>query len=155
MNRSCSEGLAGGNGNDRLLGGDGTDQLNGGAGSDQITGGKRGDQLTSGLNKDLYIYTDRLDSVNVAGEWDLIVGFSKRDNDQFDFSALWTSSGGNLSFVRAQKTNAVASSVTWHQSSDQTYVQIDLDGNAGNGAEMKIQLTGLISLASSDFILRA
>ncbi|WFT81251.1 hypothetical protein QA634_04955 [Methylobacterium sp. CB376] len=54
---------------------------------------------------------------------------------------------------RDRASRSITKAVTWYQDAGQAYVQADLDGNAANGAELKIQLAGKLALVSSDLLL--
>jgi hypothetical protein len=76
--------LVGGDGNDALRGGVGTDELQGGDGNDFMYGGRNADLLIGGLGRDVFAYTDALDST--SDHYDTIKGFNAQ-TEFFDLPA--------------------------------------------------------------------
>ena len=86
---------------------------------------------------------------------DVITDFTP-GSDKIDFSAIdaktQAGNGGNQAFEFAgQNANAVANSVTWFQSGGNTFVQADVNGDTV--ADLTIELTGLKTLTTDDFVL--
>lgn len=127
-----------------LTGNDGQNQLDGGVGDDVLIGGLEADTLTGGKGSDTFSYSQISDSTSSAT--DIITDFTS-GTDVIDLSALDTG-GEVLTFA---DTTATAYSVWYAQSSGNTIVYVDTTGDAVS--DMQIQLTGTISLQSSDFVL--
>ena len=128
--------LTGGAGDDKLLGGDGDDILNGGAGKDTLTGG---------AGKDVFVYNLTADSTPSA--FDTITDFTRGD-DKIDLRPLRS---GAVDFIFGGTTPAPHG--VWFQqdvSHNKTLVFADVNGNTT--ADLQIQLTGLFTLTSADFL---
>lgn len=151
MGNSAANLLDGSGGDDLLSGGGGVDVLFGGAGNDILIGGAGQDTQGGGSGSDTFIFSTATDSRGGASKRDAILDFvalndSDADKDLIDLSALLGSSdlawGG---------TTATAFAVWYSQSTVETLIHIDLDGNKGT-AEMQIALWGVHHLAAADFI---
>ena len=144
--------LYGSDGNDTLEGGSGADRLMGGADSDRLIGGSGRDWLNGGSGADIFIFRNLSDSSLAAS--DIIEDFT-RGIDKIDLSAIDanTKRAGDQTFVFAgQSGRAVANSVSWFESSGNTVVQVEVDGN--RGADMQLILVGTnLGLTAADFVL--
>jgi Ca2+-binding RTX toxin-like protein len=130
--------------NNALTGNDAQNGLEGGDGNDVLSGGLDADTLTGGKGSDTFSYALLSDSTSSAS--DIITDF-KTGQDDIDLSAL-DAGGQTLAY---SGTTATAYSVWYAQSSGNTIVYVDTTGDAVS--DMQIQLTGTISLQSSDFVL--
>lgn len=139
-----SDTLNGGGGGDELNGGAGADTLRGGGGADELLGSTGVDLLEGGAAADQFIFGEG-DSGVGAGSRDVIADFSKAQNDRIDLSAF-----GGLEFVGTGTFDA-PDQVRFVHSGGDTLVRVNTVGNGG--AELEIQLDGVINLAASDFIL--
>ena len=144
--------IYGGDGNDFLYGGDDADDLHGGDGADTIAGGSGADKihgdrgldtLTGNGGADDFVFDDG-DSGVGAGDRDVITDFVTGTDD------LDLSSFGNLDFI-GQDTFDAPDQVRFIHSGGNTIVRINTVGNTG--AEMEIELSGVINLNAGDFIL--
>jgi Ca2+-binding RTX toxin-like protein len=159
--------LDGDSGNDRLFGNGGDDQLYGGLGSDQLQGGAGADDLYGGadLVRDTFIYNSATDSSGPSSPagWDHIYDFHNhatsgnagdlidlrqldadlvRHGDQaFRFVSAFTDAVGSQAHGQVQ---VVASGGNMN-------VEIDFDGD--NAADMIIQVMNVTSLTGNDFLL--
>ena len=144
--------LMGGTGDDRLLGGSGVDWLMGGTGNDRLLGGSGADWLNGGSGADTFIFRNLSDSTLAASDIidDFIRGIDKIDLSRIDAN---TKLAGDQAFVFAgQSDRAVANSVNWFESSGNTVIQVDVDGN--RGADMQLILVGTnLGLTAADFVL--
>lgn len=144
--------LMGGTGNDRLLGGSGSDSLMGGADSDSLIGGAGRDRLNGGSGTDTFIFRNLSHSTLAAS--DIIEDFVK-GIDKIDLSAIDANArrAGDQAFVFAGRSaSAAPNSVNWFESSGNTVVQVDVDGN--RSADMQIVLVGTnLGLTAADFVL--
>jgi hypothetical protein len=88
-----------------------------------------------------------------SGPSDTITDFAEGE-DLFDLSIIDanTAVAGNDTFTfGGQDSNVLANSITWFQDGTNTVVQADTNGDAF--ADLTITLTGLKTLAGSDFLL--
>ena len=124
---SGNDTLNGGNGNDTILGGLGDDVIDGtsGGGADTITGGAGTDTISVASGNDRLLY---LTSADVL---DTIIGFDSNPSggqDFVDLDALFDSLG-----VAA---GSRAGRVQFVDTGPDVQVNVDADGNAGNGFEL-------------------
>ncbi len=145
--------LYGDGGKDSLTGGSGGDWLLGGGASDTLLGGSGADRLTGGSTGDLFVYLQTSDSLASAS--DIITDFA-RNADVIDLSAIdgraSSKFAGNQAFGWAGNTaSTVAYSVSWSSSGGNTIVRMDNTGDTT--ADMVIVLNGIVTLASTDFVL--
>jgi Ca2+-binding RTX toxin-like protein len=142
--------LDGGLGNDRLEGGDGADVLRGGAGADVLVGGAGLDVLTGGEGRDTFVFSN-LDAPKKSAPVDKITDFS---GDLIDLSAidavLRTRADEAFKFIGEAQFSGVAGQLRWYTDGVSTFVCGDRDGN--KVADFQICLTGVQSVAASDFI---
>lgn len=148
-------------GSDVLVGATRSDVINGYAGNDEITGKGSRDVLTGGTGYDDFNYVYVSDSKTGSGR-DKITDF-KHGVDDIDLSIIDAngSASGNGSFTFLAAKGASFSNtrgeLRWLQydfagtASDKTLVEGDTNGDAI--ADFQIELTGLVTLSASDFIL--
>ena len=126
-----------------IIGNSGNNILNGLGGADTLTGGQGSDK---------FVFTALAHSTPSAS--DIITDFVT-GSDIIDFSTIDanTSKGGNQAFAfGGQNANVVANSVTWVESSGNTIVQADANGDTT--ADLQIVLLGTnLHLHATDFIL--
>jgi Ca2+-binding RTX toxin-like protein len=137
------EGLFGSAFNDVLTGDADANFLRGGAGADTLEGG-------AGI--DTFIFASVADSPG-GGPSDTITDFAEGE-DLFDLSIIDanTAVGGNDTFTfGGQNSNVLVNSITWFQDGTNTIVQADTNGDAV--ADLTVTLSGLKTLAESDFLL--
>ena len=153
--------ISGLDGNDTLSGAAGNDTLDGGSGADSLTGGAGEDQLTGGLGNDLFIFREPADMANDATTADIVTDFTQ-GQDRIDLSLIDAFAGTPVNDVFVWRGTDAFSSSTQGEvrferidnsgtASDYTMVYIDTDADAD--AELAVRLTGLITLASGDFLL--
>jgi Ca2+-binding RTX toxin-like protein len=162
---SGNDAITSGSGNDTITGGAGNDAIISGTGNDVVTlnGGTGNDTMTGGAGNDVFDYNAASDSGLGLGNRDVITDFhsdadSGSENDAIDLSTIDAIAGEGddpFTFV-ANATPAVnpgvlANSITWYQSGGNTIVQLDNTGDTT--AEFEIEMTGLHTLADTDFIL--
>jgi Ca2+-binding RTX toxin-like protein len=146
--RDGDDTLLGGNGNDSLLGGNGNDNLAGDGGNDLIDGGAGVDLLAGGAGNDKFFFREG-DSGVGAGNRDIISDFNVASTTEvIDLSEVGE---GPLSFIGTVAFSG-AGQVRYSQEAGITLVQINLDSIV-DSPEMEIELTGLLSLTSGDFVL--
>jgi serralysin len=154
--------LNGGAGNDTLLGMSGNDTLIGGMGADRITGGAGRDVMTGGADNDTFIFTAVSDMGKTVSSRDVIADFV-HGQDVLNFAAIDanTTQGGDQAFSFLATAGAsftgARGQLAWLQedpagtANDRTIVLGDINGD--RVADFHVELTGLITLTSADFIL--
>ncbi|WP_368044721.1 tandem-95 repeat protein [Sabulicella glaciei] len=130
---------------DRLEGLAGNDTLSGDNGNDVLVGGAGADTLTGGQGKDTFVYTVASDSGVTAGSYDTITDFSRADGDLIDLSALGQITWGDRAALGGGKASA------WYNPAA-TGSSLFVDTNGDGTADMRIDLTGVTSLAQTDLI---
>ena len=142
--------------NDTLTGNGSANVLEGGAGKDKLTGGAGADTFVFGQDSVVPNPTtkDALDE-----ETDTVTDFSQTQGDKLDFRGLKEHSlfrdGERLSFLATDKapfTNDPGQ-VRYDQNDekDETYVQVDLDGNGV--ADFQVTLNESLTLTAADLLL--
>jgi serralysin len=147
--------LQGRNGADKLFGADGNDTLNGGDGSDTLEGGQGADRLNGGTGPDVFVYRDISDSTVVNAGRDTIAGFRQSQDDLIDLSAIDanTDVAGNDAFVFIGNATftGLGQIRTYVNPSSDTVIEVNTTGS--DAPDMRITLTGLVTLVSGDFVL--
>ncbi|MDQ0422384.1 Ca2+-binding RTX toxin-like protein [Peteryoungia aggregata LMG 23059] len=147
--------LYGQDGNDKLVGGDGDDTLYGGAGDDFLYADAGADNLYGGTGTDTFIFTSLDSSTLTTSGRDDIYEFSQDEDDLLNLSALDANSktDGNqtFSFIGTQGFSGRAGELRFVNSSSETYVYGDTDGDGS--ADFSFHIDGVITLVNSDFIL--
>lgn len=151
-----------GNGLSNFLTGNGAaNTLNGGSGADFLKGGGGKDTLVGGAGDDTFVFDLISDSSTTASTSDVISDFV-RVRDKIDLSLIdsFARSGANDTFLwkgAAAFNNAAAGEVRYQQFDSvgtiDDYTFVYLDNDADSAAEMTIRLTGLYTLAATDFFL--
>jgi Ca2+-binding RTX toxin-like protein len=140
-------------GNDELNGGAGADMLDGGTGSDMLVGGAGADTLFGGAGADRFVFTSPADSAVATP--DLISDFSRADRDRISLSDIDANSrvGGDqkFAFLGSAAFSEVAGQLRFEQANGHTHVMGDVNGDGA--ADFVIQVTGLVSFTSGDFVL--
>jgi Ca2+-binding RTX toxin-like protein len=116
--------LIGNAGANKLIGNGGNDTLDGGGGNDTVTGGAGDDQVDVGNGNDTVRFTSLLDGHDVIANFD---GNATGGQDKIDLDALFDAMGV-AAVDRAGRVNVVDNGAT-------VDVQVDTDGNTGNGFE--------------------
>jgi hypothetical protein len=159
---SGNDTIYGGYGDDKLYGDSGNDRIYGDAGNDKIWGGAGRDVMTGGSGKDTFYFTTPTDSGKTATTRDVITDFTQ-GQDKIDLSAIdaSTKASGNQAFTflaaKGAAFTGVAGQLRWVQenptgtANDKTIIVADTNGD--KIADFHIELTGLINLNASDFIL--
>ena len=144
---SGNDTLTGNTANNRLEGGAGADRLSGGAGNDTLVGGAGADNLTGGAGRDLFDF-NALGELGLGGQRDLITDF-KRDEDKIDLSSIDArpDQTGDQKFAWVTAFTITPGQVRF--ANGIVYLNTDRD----TAAEYEIALTGIKTLADSDFLL--
>lgn len=152
---SQANSIFGGSENDTLFGFGGNDVIDGGTGADWIYGGLGADQLTGGLGADTFRFTSLADSTVASAGRDIIRDFNRGQADRIDLSMIdantLTTGNGVFTFIGRGAFTGVAGQLHYEQISGQTYVSGDVNGD--RVADLKIQVSGLVSLVAGDFVL--
>jgi Ca2+-binding RTX toxin-like protein len=142
-------------GNDLLIGTDKADELSGLAGDDTLVGGLGADTLTGGKGADIFKFNKVKETGIDAKTHDTITDFKHSEKDKIDLSAIDANAklAGDQAFTfissaAFNKTNATGQ-LRFDATSKILYGSTDADTTP----EFSIQLNGVKSLASSDFIL--
>jgi Ca2+-binding RTX toxin-like protein len=154
-------------GNDRLFGLFGRDTLVGGVGSDAITGGLERDVMTGGAGaltgdgaRDTFIFNFTTETGATTATCDVITDFTQGTAATADRIYLagidantLAAAVGNQAFtwINTSAFTGVAGQLHYAQSGGNTYVSGDTNGD--KIADFMIGLTGLHTLAATDFIL--
>lgn len=136
---------------DFCSGGGGDDIIDGRFGNDTIIGGAGADRLTGGADADFFVYLADSDSRRSAP--DIITDFDSAGIDKIDLSAIDAIAGGlddAFVFRGGAKINDIGQ-LRVFTSGGNTFIDINLSGTAA--AEMRIQLSGIVTLDAADFIL--
>jgi len=142
------------NGNNVLSGLDGRDTINGGGGNDRINGGAGSDFLSGGTGADTFVFNGTGDFES-AGPVERISDFSRTDGDRLDFSAF----DANANVAGVQHFNFVGAAAFSHTAGELHYAAVsggvlltgDVNGDAI--ADFSLQIAGVTTLQTSDFIL--
>ncbi len=146
--------LSGLAGNDIIRGGGGRDTIDGGTGEDLIDGGVGKDTMTGGGARDVFQFRDG-DFGTTRALADVITDFSHASAEKINLNLVDanTLAGGNqaFTFIGSGAFTNVAGQLHYVQQGGNTYVEGDTNGNGT--ADFVINLTGLINLVASDFVL--
>lgn len=138
-------------GNDILLGGAGNDTLNGGTGNDRLTGGIGRDGLIGGSGNDVFDFNGLNEMGLTSTTWDVISDFV-RSSDKIDLSTL---DANTATTINDAFTQVIGGASAFSSAGQLKVVNGVLYGNtdADTVAEFAIQLTGVGSLSTADFVL--
>jgi Ca2+-binding RTX toxin-like protein len=148
-------------GNDSLLGGNGNDTLIGGRGADSLTGGNGVDSLIGGLGADSFVFNTNVvfNVTNIAV--DVISDFTTSQGDKIVLDQTTFTNVTNINTQFTVVTGAGNDGNTLSEliiyNSDERKLYYNRNGNVGGlgtGGQFA-ELTGILSLTSSDFILQA
>ncbi|MGH6771001.1 MAG: calcium-binding protein, partial [Xanthobacteraceae bacterium] len=160
--------ITGSTGKNKLSGKDGNDTLNGGSGADILIGGRGRDIMTGGADADDFDFDSISETGRTSSTRDIIRDF-RHGTDDIDLSTIDANSrvAGNQKFILLTKEGAAFNSfkdgtdvrglLRWDQqnlsgtANDKTIIEGDI--NRDGRADFQIQLTGLKTLTSTDFIL--
>jgi len=151
---SGNDTITSGNGGDTIYGGSGNDTIDGGEGKDTIIGGWGADILTGGLGNDIFKYLSVTDSH--FGQIDTITDFDL-GNDKIDLTAFGATTFIHFTNLTSTPTSIAAHTVAWYfdSANNQVIVYANPTGvavNIGNSGLLEIHLSGISTIALSDFI---
>jgi serralysin len=136
-----------------LIGNAGNDSINGLGGADKIIGGRGADMLTGGNGADDFVYVAISDS---AGQFDVIKDFVHTIDD-IDVAAIDANAAapGNAAFVFRGNSafTGAGAEIRYIQNITNNMTSVFFDTNGNKIPDMTINLTGLITLNATDFIL--
>lgn len=155
-----SDYLNGANGNDKLYGGAGNDLLYGDNGNDLLNGGLGRDIMSGGAGNDTFDFNSIAETGITAATRDIIRDFTK-GQDKIDLSGIDANTHLGLNqafhFIGTQGFHHTAGELRFFKidnagtSNDMTVVEGDVNGDGH--ADFQIQLSKLISLSGTDFVL--
>jgi serralysin len=151
------ENLTGGSGKDSLAGDDNNNVLAGGGDNDSLRGGSGNDALTGGTGNDQFIFDTEVNgSTNLDTITDFKTSSDKLVLDDAIFAKLTAGvTAGNI----VVGTTAVLASRTYDTNDYLIFntttktLSYDATGNGGNDAIAFAQLTGMSTLAHTDFFV--
>lgn len=120
--------------------------ITGNSGNNAIWGHGGIDTITGGSGTDTFLFTANSDSGNGLGSRDIITDFNQGQSDIIDLSAF----AGTFSFIGTGAFTG-ASQARYSQTGSDTI--IDVDSNGDGSYDFQIELTGLITLVATDFVL--
>jgi Ca2+-binding RTX toxin-like protein len=147
--------LEGLGGNDILLAGAGKDILDGGLGSDILRGGAGADKLTGGAGADKFDFNFLADTGLTSTTMDTILDFKTSEGDKIDLLDIDADTAliGNQAFTFLGMVSAFTGDATAQLRFDAATHIVYGSTDADTAAEFAIALTGVNSLASTDFVL--
>ena len=152
---SSANRLSGAAGSDTLRGMQGSDTLKGEAGNDKLVGGAGRDVMTGGIGADSFVFDDLDFGGRTTTSADRIVDFSRTEGDRIDLKLVDANpasvTDNAFTFIGTKAFSKVAGELRYVQSSGNTFVSGDTDGNGI--ADFMIRLDGLHTLVSTDFVL--
>lgn len=150
---SSSDKIDGGKGDDRLIGNSGNDTISGGNSKDFIQGGSGADKLTGGTGADVFSFISTKDSTSSSR--DTITDFKQSEDDIINLQIIdansKTGTNDKFKFIGTSDFHKVAGELRYSQSSGNTYVSGDTNGDGK--VDFQIKLSGEITLTSGDFLL--
>jgi|GEM_PF-4146744 len=115
-------------------------------GNDTLIGGLGTDNMTGGIGADTFMFNTLADSGIGVGQRDIITDFNQAESDNLDLSAL------SVTYIdTAAFSGGGSGELRYSQTATETIVEVD--GNGDGLTDMEIELSGLITLINSDFIL--
>jgi Ca2+-binding RTX toxin-like protein len=149
---SGNDELGGDGGANRLEGSWGDDILDGRGGGDFLVGGGGADVLSGGAGADSFLFFDGDTGTGSAADAILDFGCG---GDSIDVSALDADAGASgdqgFTFIGDSAFSNAAGELRFAFGADETLIQWDVNGDGA--ADGEILLTGLVTLAGSDFML--
>jgi Ca2+-binding RTX toxin-like protein len=134
-------------GNDKLVGTDKNDTLSALAGNDTLIGGVGADILTGGQGADIFRFNSATETGVTSATRDTIIDFNSSEGDKIDVSAM--SSWSDFKFIGSDTFNTMGGGQLRFDATS----HILYGTNYGSKPEFSIQLNGVSSLVSSDFVL--
>lgn len=137
-----------------LKGNAGANTLIGNDGANVLTGGKGRDIMTGGAGADDFDFNSKSETGKTASKRDKITDFQRKVDD-IDLRGIdaSTKKGGDqkFKFIGTQDFHKTAGELRYEKSGSKAIVEGDINGDGR--ADFQIELTGVKTLASGDFIL--
>lgn len=153
LGASGTDTLSGLDGNDEIRGQTGADTLSGGNGTDLLVGGSGVDVMTGGADDDTFRFSTSFES-GLGANADRITDFAP-GTDIIDLAGadadITTSGNQAFAFIGNAAFSSTAGELRYFDDGTDTWVQADINGDGM--ADFEIALTGVLTLAGSDFIL--
>jgi len=146
--------LTGNGGNNKLYGMAGADTISGGKGDDWIEGGTGQDVLYGGVGHDMFVFRDGDFGGATTATADRIADFSQgEDTIHLSYVDADATLSGNqaFNFIGSAAFDGHAGELRYVEVSGNTFITGDTNGDAV--ADFMIQVDGLHTLTSSDFVL--
>jgi lysophospholipase L1-like esterase len=149
--------LRGLGGNDKVYGKGGDDRLEGGDGADLLRGGAGTDTLLGGTGNDRFDWDSVLEAGTGSGR-DTVLDFV-RGSDKIDLAGIDARSGTTTNdafgFIGTAAFSGVAGQLRYElfDTTGEDYTLVSGDVNGDRVADFEVQITGLLPLGSSDFVL--
>jgi serralysin len=156
------ENATGGSGNDYLRGNEVSNRLLGGGGNDTLVGGFARDVLIGGSGADDFDFNSIAETGKKPATRDVIADFT-HNSDDIDLKTIDAngSAFGNTAFkflnAKGAAFTGVKGQLHWSQinvsgtANDKTIIEGDINGD--RQADFQIEIRGLVTLSSADFIL--
>lgn len=145
--------MSGGNGNDQMYGSAGNDYMTGGLGNDMLDGSSGRDFLIGGGGADSFVFRSVGDSLNTNPDVinDFQYGIDKMDVSFID--ARSNVSGNQAFSYIGDHGFSHSGQISSHYDAAHNTTIVKFNTDTDSSAEMTINLTGHITLASTDFLL--
>jgi Ca2+-binding RTX toxin-like protein len=149
------ENLSGSSYADTLTGSTLNNTLSGGAGNDLLTGGRGADRLAGGTGADRFDFNALAEMGLSSSTWDTITDFKTSEGDKIDLLGVDANTAltGNQAFTYLGAVSTFTGNATGQLRFDATAHILYGSTDADTAAEFAIVLTGVSSLATTDFVL--
>jgi ELWxxDGT repeat protein len=152
--------LSGFNSSDAIFALAGKDTIFGLDGDDRINGGLNKDKMTGGAGKDIFDFDSVKDSGKTAKTRDVITDF-KHGEDKIDLSDIDAKSGTKkndvFKFIATAPFHDIKGEVHYFKVNNpgkaHDFTIVEADTNGDGHADFQIELSGLVKLTKTDFIL--
>ena len=138
----------------QIFGGTGNDTLNGGDGSDTLTGGTGADRLTGGLALDKFVFNSAAE-IGSGASRDVIADWTSGETiDLSKIDANTTTAGDQaFTFVGTGAFSGAKGELHFVQDAAHSLTLVEGDANGDKAADFQLELTGVQTLHSTDFVL--
>lgn len=140
---------------DLIFGSDDNDSLTGGTGADTLDGGEGVDRLTGGFGDDVFTFASPAEIGLSLGARDVITDFNNTaEDDLINLAVIDAVTGGSdnpFTFIGTAAFSNTAGELRYTTLLGTTFVMGDVDGDGA--ADFTLQLSGVLTLTSADFVL--
>ena len=140
-----NDSIVGTTGANLIRGGAGVDNINAGAGNDTVVGGSGADILTGGFGADVFMYEQLSDSGALLAGRDRIMDFSTAQGDKINLHLI------DPALTVVTRFDNHAHQLMMSVQANNVTVMVDLNGDGVT--DFSLMVSGVASLAASDFIL--